>query len=248
MKQNHKSRGFSALEVLIVLAIMAILGFAGLYVRNLRAKTTSANVATTANTQNKAIANTEQSKSIPAGYREYDNKEIGFSFSYPEDWGALLSKAQGGSLLNIAGPSVAFTPRDNVQLSVRADKVSSFKTTSYYKQFSYMPVMSSSAYTWEYADSAYGHTPGAVADPQPSKAHESTGVDVYSITSGDGCGGATQKIFAVRDVFVEIDVTYGNCYGFDVDQISQDKKTQYDQAYAKIEAAINEIPSTIQPY
>lgn len=77
------SKGFTAVEALLILVIVGILGFTGWYVWNSKQdadKTSSA--ATQASSSSTSTAET-----VPAGYTKYENQDLGFSFLYPKEWG-----------------------------------------------------------------------------------------------------------------------------------------------------------------
>lgn len=87
-----KQGGFSLPHVLLVLVLVGIVGFAGWRVYEARKETDkSLDNASKAN----EIVEEEQKQQakpaykIPEGYIKYENKDLGFSFAYPKEYGAL---------------------------------------------------------------------------------------------------------------------------------------------------------------
>ncbi len=95
MKRNEK--GFSAVEILLVLVIVSLIGFAGWYVWQAKNK----NSKTTPNTSQ---TNTQTTKKEPETSKlsEFKSEELGVVLNYPTDWGTAtladgsLSKYQSG--------------------------------------------------------------------------------------------------------------------------------------------------------
>ncbi len=96
MKSNQ--RGFGAVEVALIIVLVGIIGFTGWRVysankevseldRQLRSQST-----TSPATKKQATQETNQS-SVPAGWKEYANSQLGFVFSYPESWGEVTQTA-----------------------------------------------------------------------------------------------------------------------------------------------------------
>ena len=74
-------KGFTHLEVLLVIVVIALIGGAAFYVwkENDKKKDTPTSQATK-DSSAKTSQTTEQ------GLKEYKNTEHGFSFQYPQDW------------------------------------------------------------------------------------------------------------------------------------------------------------------
>ncbi len=94
MKRIIKNEnGFSHVAIAVItVVVLSAVGFIAF-----RAYNTKKNVANSENKQNASTESKETSvasqekaeEAIPAGYVKYDNKDLGFSFAYPQEWGAL---------------------------------------------------------------------------------------------------------------------------------------------------------------
>ncbi len=83
-KLNQK--GFAHLViVLIIVIVLAGAGFAGWRIYDQRKNT---NINTTSTTSSKTTEEKPKS-TIPDGFVEYENKELGFKFAYPKGWGEV---------------------------------------------------------------------------------------------------------------------------------------------------------------
>ena len=91
------TRGFTLIEGLLILVIVGLLGGTGWYVWNAK-KNTDNSLNTTAQTE---VTTTSTKPEIPEGYIKYENKDLGFSFAYPKEWGTttLQSKPETGLFL-----------------------------------------------------------------------------------------------------------------------------------------------------
>ncbi len=88
-------RGFTAIEIILVAITVAVLGLAGWVLYQNNYGTTE--VADT-NQEQKQKTETEKEKSnTPEGWTEYRDKELGFSFAYPQEWGEIQVKEDTGS-------------------------------------------------------------------------------------------------------------------------------------------------------
>jgi hypothetical protein len=78
-------RGFTLVEVLLIVLIICFVGFAGWYIldSNKQPNQATNSPETTATPTKK----TESPATIPAGFKEYSNKDVEVSFAYPETWG-----------------------------------------------------------------------------------------------------------------------------------------------------------------
>ncbi len=83
MKLSKSQAGFTAVHMLLILVLLGIIGFTGwkVYDAGKSAKPAESSTATPA-------VKKEESK-IPDGFVEYENKELGFKFAYPKDWGEV---------------------------------------------------------------------------------------------------------------------------------------------------------------
>lgn len=80
MKTNQK--GFSVVEILIVIVVVGLIGTVGWFVYGSQKNRTS-NVSTNTQT-NQEPSNQEN---VLSEFIEYENEEFGFEFSYPKSWG-----------------------------------------------------------------------------------------------------------------------------------------------------------------
>lgn len=95
MKKNEK--GFSAVEMLLILVIVGLIGFVGWYVWQSKNKHTTA-TSNTSHLENKVTKKEPEA----ANLNTYKSDEIGISLNYPAEWGMAslvdgsLSKFQSG--------------------------------------------------------------------------------------------------------------------------------------------------------
>lgn len=88
MKVSQK--GFSVVEILIVVVVVGLIGGAGWYVWQSNNKSDkSTNTASTTPTTTDKSTEKPAEETIPADYIWYENKEIGFKFAYPKSWGTI---------------------------------------------------------------------------------------------------------------------------------------------------------------
>jgi hypothetical protein len=80
MSKNEK--GFGVIEVLLIFVILGIIGFTGWRVYEANREVSQVPV------DKSTVTKTEKS-TIPKGWKEYENKDLGFSFAHPETWGEV---------------------------------------------------------------------------------------------------------------------------------------------------------------
>lgn len=78
------SKGFSAIEGLLILVIVGILGFTGWFVWHSKQNTDNTNQST-------SQASSSQTNNTSSNLTKYDNKELAFTFSYPKEWGTVVA-------------------------------------------------------------------------------------------------------------------------------------------------------------
>ncbi len=87
MKNNQK--GFSIIEIVLVIAVVGLLGTVGLLVYKGHKKTTTpASVAKTS-TPAAATPTGPVFATLPSGWIEYKNEANGFRMGYPKEWGVI---------------------------------------------------------------------------------------------------------------------------------------------------------------
>lgn len=91
MKKVDQS-GFTAIHVVLILVLLGIIGVAGWKVYDAG----KASVKPAATTSPVPAAKKEAPK-IPDGFVEYQNKELGFKFAYPKDWGEVQFSTHDGA-------------------------------------------------------------------------------------------------------------------------------------------------------
>jgi hypothetical protein len=90
------SKGFSHLEVLLIIVVLALVGGAGYYVlkQNNKHQNSTSNQPST--TQTQTNSNTQTATQL----KEYKNDEYGFSFQYPSDWNLSVDLKDIGRGMN----------------------------------------------------------------------------------------------------------------------------------------------------
>lgn len=93
MLKNKK--GFTLVEVVLVIVALAAIGFAGWtwYQANQAEEVTE-------NKERTGEIEKEEESSIPEGWTEYRNEELGFAFAYPEEWGEVQLQENTGQTGN----------------------------------------------------------------------------------------------------------------------------------------------------
>jgi hypothetical protein len=101
-KLHTDSKGFSVIELLLIIAALAIIGGVGYFVAKHVDKKTPAQTATKiSSTSTKASTSTKQPQSTPANF--YKSPDGVFSITYPAGW--LTSYAPAGQCGNVTGPN-----------------------------------------------------------------------------------------------------------------------------------------------
>lgn len=117
MKPSLKQHGFSVVETLLILVIIGLLGVSGYYVFNAK-KNADKSLNNAASQEQKLV-----SSSTKQG--EYQNKDFGFKFEYPKEWGAVKTVSSEGergvayslTFANKENYYAAFTTKDYYQAS-----------------------------------------------------------------------------------------------------------------------------------
>lgn len=108
MHIQKNERGFGALAILLVVILIGVIGFAGWYIYQNEQGDTTENTAA-----NEAADRTEEGRTIPDGWTDYNNNELGFAFAYPEDWGEITIDETTGE----SGESYIASFTDNATVS-----------------------------------------------------------------------------------------------------------------------------------
>ncbi|MGZ6005149.1 MAG: hypothetical protein ACXWLH_03275 [Candidatus Saccharimonadales bacterium] len=107
------NRGFGVVEVLLVLVIIAMVGGIGWYIVKGPKK---ANHIVKETPLVKPPAKKTVKSNVPSGYTSYENKELGFKFDAPAEWGSvILGKANPK-----AGKEVDISFSNNSKVTVTA--------------------------------------------------------------------------------------------------------------------------------
>ena len=85
MRTQTKQHGFSLIEGLLIILVVSALSGMGWYVWNAQKDKETDKPA---NAVNASTAEKEEDN-IPRGFVAYENKEIGFRFAHPKDWGTV---------------------------------------------------------------------------------------------------------------------------------------------------------------
>jgi type II secretory pathway pseudopilin PulG len=136
---NKNQKGFSLVEVFLIIIIVTILGGTGWYVYNSNKKTN--NLLNTTDNTNLLIAKTAKKDShkftepnIPSDWISFVDKKNGFKFAYPKEYGQF-SKSQNpttGSSFNSAKPSPPYIEGSSDSIHLAVQNVSdSFSTLKY---------------------------------------------------------------------------------------------------------------------
>lgn len=83
---NKNEKGFSPVEILLILVIVGLTGFVGWYVLQSKNKASTSSKNTQISTKSPSPGITQDSK-IPNDFVAFSNSDIGISFAYPKTWG-----------------------------------------------------------------------------------------------------------------------------------------------------------------
>jgi hypothetical protein len=88
MKIHKSQTGFSPVHVLLLLILVGIIGFTGWKVYDANKSASNTDSSAPAKANNVAVTPPTQA-TIPEGFVEYKNDELGFKFAYPKEWGEV---------------------------------------------------------------------------------------------------------------------------------------------------------------
>lgn len=92
MKTHKNPKGFGVVEMLLVPLAISIVGFAGWFVWSRQEGKEGTTRTTLKDSAQQATTSKPEStnQTIPEDYATYENKNAGFKFSYPKNWGTLI--------------------------------------------------------------------------------------------------------------------------------------------------------------
>ena len=227
LQQNQS--GFSITHFLLVLLIIGALGFAGWRVYEARQEDNSPKKNSNDSTTQKEEPAEKEIYTVPDGYVIYENKEIGFKFAYPEQWGKLTPNTESEYDLDVEGPEIPLTSDGlNTSLRVFAAKVDSFRMSVRYKgRVIQRPEATGGTYVWKVAE-AIDLPDVKVGEPyefQPKVAFQLDGLVVYDFWTGHATATWHSWAFAVGDYFVGIEAPG---YNMPLDDQAAGKKLKAD--------------------
>lgn len=105
---NKKQRGFSAVEVILVIIVIAILIFVGWYAWKARHKDDKPSISTSAAKPQEPM-DKDKNKDEYAGWKTYTSSGEGFSVKYPADWSMKKGSANSSGTFDASMDAVSFT-------------------------------------------------------------------------------------------------------------------------------------------
>lgn len=114
MKNNQK--GFGAVEALVIVLILGLIGFGGWYIWHKSQKNEPSPSNAHSKDRDSSKGQTEEaSYNVPEGYTVYEDKESGFTFSYPKEYGSFSSQGEvnGVQIIKSATPETQYGPGIN---------------------------------------------------------------------------------------------------------------------------------------
>lgn len=188
MKLTKNQSGIS--HILLVLLLVVVIGGVGFtaYKVGTSKKTPTNSSAATENTK-KEETKTEEAK-IPEGFVEYENKELGFKFAYPKEWGTASQGVsfEGSHAKTGSEYLIKFDKNEKVTAAVRS------------KDYEHDPEMGhGGSYTSATGVKKYEQfSPSETATSYPYEVfkNDDTSFIVAGITCTDhsGCGAAAELI------------------------------------------------------
>lgn len=83
-----KQHGFGSIEVVLLVVVLGLIGGLGYYVYQ-KGKTLPVASTSSSSPASTATKPQENKSTVPEGFVEYENKELGFKFAYPKTWGDI---------------------------------------------------------------------------------------------------------------------------------------------------------------
>ncbi len=120
MKIHKSQSGFSPVHVVLILVLVGIIGFTGwkVYDAGKPTKMVDSNAVTP---DAKKESNRAEENKIPDGFTEYENKDLGFKFIYPQSWGEVqVNKTETESLASGSSYRLSFLLKKEINASFRS--------------------------------------------------------------------------------------------------------------------------------
>jgi hypothetical protein len=207
--------GFSGLTIIIVILVLGVIGFIGWqifqsqYGSGLILKGTGGLVPVPVpkTTVNSGDNNNASPDGVPDGYSAYSNTNLGFSFVYPDAWGALQPSSDATTVLSLATPKIQKYSLAEA-LQVQVIKKDTFRIPINDNGAIVAPIPSGlgSGYDWNVTNKGKdaAATVGRLYPQQPSVAYQSGKASVYSFLNSSGSCTYTTWVLAVQDNFVKL--------------------------------------------
>jgi hypothetical protein len=203
---NHiRQRGFSAIEVIIFIVVIGVLIGGGVLLMQ-RSKPDSAEVPQNSGTQNSSTPSAKD-------YATYTSADLGFSFSYPKDWGTIAASAA-------AVPATGTTPelRNSTKypfyfgaLNFSVSAKTNFQFTGQKYGATYTPVLKNSYnnYIWKVVAVNPADTTDRIGDTYDAPITTSTtGVQLYNFDWSDESHTTKRWVFETKAGFVQLSLPY----------------------------------------
>lgn len=112
MKKLNK-KGFGAVEMLLIILLLGLIGGVGWYVWKQRSdkQTSSTTAPTTLNAPTVTKTTEKKAYKVPDGYVVYENKELGFKFVYPKEYGEISKSTPDDSAMALSYSSAEPKPK-----------------------------------------------------------------------------------------------------------------------------------------
>jgi hypothetical protein len=230
---SKSQTGFSHIILPLLIVVLGAAGFTGWKVYEASKNPKSAQTSTVATTPPPPTP-AQPSETIPEGFIEYRNEELGFKFAYPEEWGVLSEDS--GQYENILHRTK--TPQyvgQNLQgvVDVTAYDKENFTISSRKYGPTIKPIKKDSFFSWEVIESNPADETTKLGDKYEVKvAREIDETKVFNLFSGDeGCYTA-QWVFETKDSWITIRLPAVCADNIDV--IPQNRLDTYEQITDKI--------------
>jgi hypothetical protein len=244
MKQHRKRQnqsGFAHVAIALVVMAMVALALSAWWVwdKSSEKKILNKEGKTSQDTEEKQEQNNQDQSSkvaIPEGFIVYENKDLNFSFAYPEEIGLLAASPNNnaGVLLYVKSTDAkdAFSPHTHSPLYITGSKIEGFTTSA----AKYGPVLELMSDKWIVSSknggdiNNGGREIGSEYAAKIVKNIDSTPVYDFSYTD-EGCH-RTNWVFKTAQAFVSI-MLPAVCAD-EIDAIPQERLTPYEEVAEKV--------------